>query len=136
MSKEKKNIVASVTISRSSLTEDDFRKLNREFKHCSIQRPNSVVVGAAPFPRELIIIAIELAKNLAYSGAYDLIKNLVLSILSKGKQTSMPKKTVVKIRRKNETSHETITIKTNIELNEKQKEEFFETLNKVLLKLF
>lgn len=76
---------ANIYVTGGCINQVIIDELNRQTdKYCfSITRR----LGYAPLPPEVVLVIIELLKNIEYSAAYDLIKMAMLSLISKLKKT-------------------------------------------------
>lgn len=69
-----------ITIISNSITEKDINELNNQNSDC--QYTKTAHKGFALSP-EIVMIVIELLKNIGYNAAYDIIKTSIISIISK-----------------------------------------------------
>lgn len=102
-----------ITIISNSITEKDINELNNQNSDC--QYTKTAHKGFALTP-EIVMIVIELLKNIGYNAAYDIIKTSIISIISK--ITINPKKETRVIVIKGEQKSE---IRLPFEVTEEQK---------------
>lgn len=119
-------------VDSSFLTENDILLLNKEEKEIQFSQTKTHNF----LPPEVILVLIELSRNITYSAAYDAVKyalNKLISILSEKKSNETPKIEAPKTKIEIVCGDQKYSASFSFELTENQKNQLVDVATKKLL---